>query len=296
MSLPTLPKAYRQVFWLSYQPRQESIEDYCFLLQRVFGKSASFFGSLDVRDGADVYDCLLFIPSRTRISSVPNKSRWQRHGARGAIVGLKWPEEGVGIAEFIERWAAAVRSRPRIFGHEKNLRTAYRRLSDRNRERKGRRYRSSASPSAMSSKGAGRSTFVQIQPSPPGGYGPAVGLRSSTAQVLSIPLPSMSSILSPETFEMMDVGLDLLVGPGDGGMATLSPHTFEGYDFGIEMESLVSGSIGEVLSWPGIGHSTNFVLGPPPTLSLAMLQAGLGSMYDILDCDMMGSDILFTEF
>jgi hypothetical protein len=105
-------RADRNAFWVSYEPAEgETVKDFKGFLKRVFPGRKGFWGVETTRDGHRVFDFLLCLQSRTRVESVCGQNKWARKGARGRLVGLQWPKEGVTCSAFVALWATRLRRR-----------------------------------------------------------------------------------------------------------------------------------------------------------------------------------------
>ncbi|KAK1989694.1 hypothetical protein LX36DRAFT_664986 [Colletotrichum falcatum] len=110
-SVPTQQRdIYRHAFWVSYRPGEgESIRDFRNALKNRFGNRVSWWGSQGEKDEKPLFTFLLFINRRTRVTAVWNRKLWVKAEARGVVDDVRWPAKGTSTAQFIERWAEAVR-------------------------------------------------------------------------------------------------------------------------------------------------------------------------------------------
>lgn len=101
----------RQAFWISYRPvPDETVADFEVFLGKVFNHNAGCFGDADERDGHVVYDVIVCLSARVRVTTAWSEQKWAKAGARGRVCDVRWPELGSSVRHFVDQWVRSVRA------------------------------------------------------------------------------------------------------------------------------------------------------------------------------------------
>jgi hypothetical protein len=102
----SLLKARPEVVYLEYRPREVvSLANFLYALCVVAGAQAKSFSSVVYRSGEAVFASLVVLRRRTLLSKICNIWKWQRAGATGTLVDVRYPHSLPDGKDFIRFWA-----------------------------------------------------------------------------------------------------------------------------------------------------------------------------------------------